>query len=203
MGLTKVKHFSPSHINYHIDQIYCELTFSLYFSVATGKSTATHACPHPRPSLHPFCSCLSPQSGSPSWEAQVSPGTWLPAPEPYSGVWKCPSMSSWPIMKAGYHFAKTHHRSACCPHIWKAVWLDENAKRPIRGQRINQSTNHGAEKHLSASTLNRHFYQMAPPKIWTIHEDSLILTDLPISACGAIFSEIHFSICKYQSCSEQ
>ena len=107
-----------------------------------------------------------------------------------------------------HHFAKTHHRSACCPHIWKAVWLDENAKRPIRGQRINQSTNHGAgcqkEKHLSASTLKQHHYQkMAPPKIWTIHEDSLILTDLPISACGAIFSEIYFSICKYQSCSEQ
>ena len=47
-----VTDFPPSSINYHIDQIFRELTFSLYFSAATGKFTATHAYLHPRPALH-------------------------------------------------------------------------------------------------------------------------------------------------------
>ena len=116
--------------NSAIDTIDWKLIFSFSFSAATGRFTATPACPHPRnprSALHPQAWLL----------LRVRPPT-HPNKKLKSvrkpGVWKCPSVSGWigyyPIgIDFGYRSPEESNRLTA---------------QPIRKQRIIQSTNHGA-----------------------------------------------------------
>ena len=77
--------------NSAIDTIDWKLIFSFSFSAATGRFTATPACPHPRnprSALHPQAWLLL-RVRPPTHPNKKLKSVWKP------GVWKCPSVSGW------------------------------------------------------------------------------------------------------------